>query len=139
MKRVLVAAGLVALLAARAGAQTGDQTNNELVQKLLTRIDALEQRVAELEKENAAAHPARLQPGQPAPSAVPPAAIVAQNPAAPASGTPPPETAQLGHNHDQAPPVEGGPLASPLLHMEGFADFNFQATDLHGPNGGFQP
>lgn len=129
MTRVLVAAGLVALLAARADAQTSDPANNQLIQQLLTRIDALEQRVAELEKENAAAHPV---PGQPAP-AVPPAAIVTQTP------PPPAQPGQLAHVHDQAPPVEGGPLNSPLLHLEGFADFNYQATDLHGSNGGFQP
>ena len=42
-------------------------------------------------------------------------------------------------SHDQAPTIESGPLSSPSLHIAGFAALDFSATDLHGPNGGFQP
>jgi len=114
--------GVVAVIVSRASAQTTDQATKELIQKLLTRIDGLEKRIAELEKDNATARLA------PTPQAPPAAASV---PALPA------EEAHL--NHDQAPTVESGPLTSPLLHIAGFGDFNFSATDLHGPNGGFQP
>ena len=120
MRPVFLAIGMIAALVSRAGAQATDHVTSEQIEKLLNRIDTLEKRVAELEKENATAH---LRP-EPAPAAVVPEPVL------------PAETA---HNHDQAPTVDSGPLNSPLLHIAGFADFNFSATDLHGPNGGFQP
>jgi hypothetical protein len=120
MRRALFAIGVVAVIVCRASAQTTDQATKELIEKLLTRIDGLEKRIAELEKDNVTA---RLAPAPPTPPAAVPASPV--------------EEAHM--NHDQAPTVESGPLTSPLLHIAGFGDFNFSATDLHGPNGGFQP
>jgi hypothetical protein len=119
MRRVFLAIGLVAVLLPRAGAQTADPATKDLIERLLNRIDGLEKRVAELEKENVSA---RLAPAQPTPQAAP---------ALPA------ETAHLGH--DQATGPENAPATSPALHIAGFADFNFSATDLHGASGGFQP
>ncbi len=119
MKRVFLVISVVALLVSRAGAQTTGASTNELLQKLINRIDDLEKRMAELEKENAALRQASSQTA----------------PAAPAP-LPPPQEAM---NHAQAPAPESVSSGSPLLHIAGFADFNFSASDLHGPSGGFQP
>ncbi len=128
MRRVLFSIGVVAVLVSGAAAQATDPTDKELIEKLLTRIDGLEKRVAELEKEKDDAT-ARIAPAQPSPPA--PASASASAPAAVV------EEAHL--SHDQAPTPESGFGTSPLLHIAGFADFNFSASDLHGPNGGFQP
>lgn len=124
MRRALFSLAIVAALATQAGAQATDQATNELIQKLLTRIDGLEKRVSELENENTAAHlsPVPAAPAQPAPALSPVSPV---------------EAAHM--SHDQAPVIESGPLSSPLLHIAGFADLDYSATDLHGPNGGFQP
>src|SRR5665213_257894 len=127
MRRTFLVIGVVVTFASQAGAQTTNQATNELIDKLLTRIDGLEKRVAELEKENATARlsPAPAAPSQPILPAIAPARVT------------PVEPAQM--SHDQAPTIESGPLSSPLLHIAGFAGIGYSATDLHGPNGGFQP
>ncbi len=122
MRPLFFALAVVVVFASQAGAKTADHATNELIEKLLTRIDGLEKRVAELEQEKAGPHEA---PSQPTP------------PVTASSAVSPVEAAHL--DHDRAPSAESAPLTSPLLHIAGFADFNFSATDLHGPNGGFQP
>src|ERR1700752_1409879 len=84
-------------------AQTLDPATQDLITKLQARIDALEKRVAELEREK---------------------------PAAPAAAAPAPTAAtQMAHAHDQAPvPTTVQEAAQPVypsLKIEGFSDFNF--------------
>ena len=128
MKRTLPAVCLLLALAPSIRAQDAAQT--ELIQKLLTRIDSLEKRVEELEKEKA-----------PAAAAVPaltPAPLVAE--AAPQT-RPAPSPAEAIHSHDTAPAPEippGDTLPQyPSLKIAGFGDVDFSALNLHGPNGGF--
>ena len=88
-------------------ADSGGQT--ELVRSLLTRIDRLERRMAEMEKELAAA---------------------TQSPREARTA------AHLGH--DAAPTPPGGPEVSyPSLKIAGFSDVNFAATDQRGTRSGF--
>jgi len=121
MKYGLLALGLALTLPPGAPAQTTDPATRELIQRLMARIDSLEKRVAELEQTPATAR----------------ATVPAQAPASPAQT---PATAAV-HNHDQAPePETAGPDAQPVypsLKIAGFSDFDFSASNLHGPSGGF--
>jgi hypothetical protein len=101
------------LLPVFARAQVADPAARELIEKLMARIDTLEQRVAELERER----------GQRAPPA----------PAPPAIGEP--------HDHDQAAAlqIQNQEAAQPILKISGFGDIDFSAANLHGANGGFEP
>jgi hypothetical protein len=100
-------------MSASAEAQTTDTTTHELIQSLLTRIDTLEKRVAELEHERSAAVP---HPALPAPAAAAGEATHAQ--------------------HERAL-IEGAQPSYPSLKLSGFSDFDFSGTDLHTPAGGF--
>lgn len=120
MKRTFAFA-LLALLPLYASAQSPDPATRQLIEKLMTRIDSLEKRVAELESEKSG-HSAVQTPA-------PPAAI------APA---PPPQ-----HAHDEIPPPQmPEPLpvqpVYPNLKISGFLDFDFSASNQHGPAPGFQ-
>src|SRR5579872_4440482 len=121
MKYGLLAVILVLLPAGAAQAQAADPETRQLIQQLIARIDSLEKRIAELEKPPAPERAAR------------PAAAPAR--AAAAAPTPGPMT------HDQAPPAEAtAPEAQPVypsLKIAGFSDFDFSASTLHGPSGGF--
>src|SRR6267154_1437784 len=94
-----------------AGAQTADPATRELIEKLLSRIDTLEKRVAQLENPGART-------------------------AAPAPAVPSP-TELIHATHDTAPLPEAVQPVYPSLKLSGFSDFNFSSTDLHGPSGGF--
>ena len=110
MNRGLLLIGLLIAWPPRAGAQNADQTK-DLIQSLMARIERLETRLAQLE--------------HPAPAAAPPVA-------------PPVATAQAVHMAHDTPPVpDAAQPAYPALKLSGFSDFNFSATDLHGPSGGF--
>jgi len=139
MRRAFLVMALAAAFAARAGAQTTDQDTKQLIQTLMNRINSLESRVAELEKENAAAHLTPAQPAaQTAQAAVPPAPQPA--PAPPTRPSPAETIAAVHQAHEQAPPPEStAPPAGPGLHIAGFGGIAFSASDLHGPDGGFQP
>ena len=127
MNRRLLAAALLLLLPACAGAQATDPAARELIERLMARIDSLERRVAELETER----------GQRTPAPRPGPAGVAE-----------------AHAHDQAPaPQITNPEAVqptyPSLKINGFGDVDFGATNLRGasvpfgaqtllaPHGGF--
>jgi hypothetical protein len=114
VNRRSLAAVLLLLLPISARAQAADPATQDLVQKLMARIDSLERRVAELERER----------GQPPPATAPGPAAVAEP-----------------HNHDQAPPlqIENQEAGQPLLKINGFGDVDFSASNLHGASGGFQP
>jgi hypothetical protein len=118
MKYALVLAGL--LLSHDARAQTADPATQELIQKLLTRVDTLEKRIAELEKGSAPSSPATSSP------------VVAQAPK-------PTSPAESEHaNHDAVPQGEATAQQTyPSLKISGFSDFNFAASDLRGASGGF--
>jgi len=89
-----------------------------LVQDLLARIEALEKRVAELEQEKKTA-----------------AAAPAAEPVTPPQ-TPPASAG--GHQAGAATiPQEGGLPEYPSLHMTGFTDLNFSASDQRGTHSGF--
>ena len=120
MRWNLPTVGLLFAVAPWAYAQTPDAATQEVIQKLLSRIDSLEQRVAELERQKTA--------GQPVVAAAP-----SQTPAA-----------AVHPAHDQAPPPEISPDTGqpiyPSLKISGFSDFNFSAVNLHGrPAAGFGP
>lgn len=120
MKRTLPAACLLLIFAPWMHAQ--DQTQTEMIQKLLTRIDSLEKRVAELEKEKTPANPVVAAEAQP------------RLPAAPS----PQEALHAGHDAHEAAQANGDTLPQyPSLKIAGFADVDFSATNLHGANGGF--
>jgi hypothetical protein len=93
-------------------AQSSTPSQADLIQALLTRIDRLEKRVAELETRTSVAV-------EPKPVAEAP--IVH-------------DTATHDHDHE-APPA--GPYTSPSLRIAGFSDFNFAATDQRGAKSGF--
>ena len=97
-------------------AQTMDSATRELIEKLQARIDGLERRVVELEKENGALGRA----------ATPPASAVSP-------------TQAMHQAHEQAPVSAEAQPNYPLLKIAGFGDLNFSATDLHAPATGFQP
>ena len=111
----LLIIGLAISLSPRLSAQAMDPATKELIEKLLSRIDTLEKRVAELEK---------------------------ANPTAPAPPAPRPATEAVHAAHDQAPVPQAASSeitqpVYPALKISGFGDINFSATDLHGPSGGF--
>lgn len=123
MSRILLLCIALAMSAPGAAAQTADPATNELIQKLLARIDGLEKRVAELEKGSAA-------PATPAPAV------------ATATAAPAPSATQAMHQaHDQPPaPQTAGPEATPVypsLKIAGFSDLDFSSTNLHAPAAGF--
>ncbi len=125
MKSTRLVVGLVLMLPRWAGAQTTDAATQELIRQLMTRIDTLEKRVAELEGAQSVVKP-------PAPAVT--------------TATPPPTPGPAGAHmqHDQAPApeptvAEEAQPVYPTLKIAGFGDFDFSATDLHGPSGGFQP
>ena len=98
-----------------AGAQTTDPATRELIERLMSRIETLEKRVAQLEN-----------PGMPATAAAAAAPVPA-----PAVAMP------LAHTHDAAPVPDAAQPSYPSIKLAGFSDFNFAATTLHGPSGGF--
>jgi hypothetical protein len=116
MKFILLVTGLVLALSQVAVAQAPDPATREIIDKLLERIDTLEKRVNELEKEKTAG---------PAPPAVPAAANALPRPAEPQA-----------HDHDQVILPEALELY-PALKITGFSDVSFAATDLQGASGGF--
>src|SRR5688572_4199506 len=106
MKRCPTAV-LVLLVGVRftANAQTPESgATAELIQSLLSRIQKLETRVAELEK--GASTPARAE-------------VQVQEPA------PPP---RMVHEEHRAPETGHAPSQSPVPRFTGFSDFNFAAT-----------
>src|SRR5437764_608421 len=109
MHRGQILIGLLIALAPWACAQTIDPATKDLIEKLLNRIDSLEKRVAQLEN-----------PGAPAAFPVTPAA---------------PQDVHTAH--DQPPVPNAEQPVYPALKLSGFSDFNFSATNLHGPSGGF--
>jgi len=131
MKVGVVAFGLLLMMPAWAGAQSTDAATQELIQQLLTRIDGLEKRVAELEREKAAVSSAA-----PAPSVETPAPAPQQT--KPVAAQPPPNI----HAHDQLP-VPQPPQAEPpqpvypALRILGFGDVDFSSSNLHGVASGF--
>jgi hypothetical protein len=94
-------------------AQTADPATKELIERLLSRIDTLEKRVAQLENPGLRATAPEAPPATPA-------------------------TQQTAHDHDTAPPPDAE-TSYPSLKVAGFSDFNFAATDSHGPAAGFGP
>ena len=121
MSHRLFAIGLVAALLPGMRAQTPDPATRQLIERLLTRIDGLEKRVAELEKAGATSQ-----------------SVVSANPTPPASPSPT-EAMHLAHEQAPAPIVqsEAAQPVYPSLKISGFADVSFSATNLHGPSGGF--
>src|SRR6202051_4955894 len=124
MSHRLFAIGLFVGLLPGVQAQTADPATRELIERLLTRIDGLERRVAELEKGG--------------PKAL---ATTRVTPAAPAPSQAPSPTQAMPMSHDQAPvPVAQPEPAQPVypsLKIAGFGDINFSATDFHGASSGF--
>ena len=115
VKRLVM--GLLLALPPSAGAQATDPATRELIERLLSRIETLEKRVAQLEN-----------PGTPT--------------VAPATPVPPPTPAPTAamptaHAHDTAPVPDAAQPSYPALKLAGFSDFDFAATNLHGPSGGF--
>src|SRR6266849_2850811 len=104
------------LLSSSAVAQVADAAaTQELIQKLLSRIDSLDKRITELEKGTS-------------PSSSP--ATVAQAPI-----PSPPAGEHAAHEAPRQP--ETAAATYPSLKISGFTDFNFAASDLHGASGGF--
>jgi len=93
--------GLVLALSPLAGAQTADPVARDMIEKLLARIDTLEQRLADLEKDK-------------------PGGQVNAVAAAPAPGVAAPAAAQTHLDHDQAPAAEAARSAYPALKISGF-------------------
>src|SRR5438105_1635927 len=86
------------------GPQATDSTTQDLIQKLLARIDGLEKRIAELEQQGAA-------------KGVVATALPALKPA----------TEAVHATHDEIPQIEGAQPVYPSLKIAGFTDFNFSA------------
>jgi hypothetical protein len=113
---VLVVASIFQLVRPEAASaqQQAPVSQTELIQALLSRIDQLERRVADLEAPHASAVPA----------------------ASTASRSTPPATAPMAAMempHPDSPlPAEG-----PNLKIAGFTDFNFSASDVPGSKSGF--
>jgi hypothetical protein len=110
--------------------QNFDPDTRQLIQSLLSRIDGLEKRVAELEQDKIAAtsHPAPSPPGNGGPTAN----VVSMSALSQAGPQP-------AHDHDQAPVPEAAQPSYPLLKISGFSDVNFSANDSHVPITGFSP
>jgi hypothetical protein len=105
--------------APRAGAQNMDPAVRELIQKMQARIDSLEKRVLDLERDKGAAPST-----QPAPAQAPRSGVEAVHAA-----------------HEQAVAQAAGPEAAqptyPSLRISGFADVDFSASNLKAPAAGF--
>src|SRR5260370_29661504 len=114
MSRHSLLIGLILPLPPWAGAQATDPATRDLIEKLLSRIDGLEKRIAELEKEKTTAVAVTAPPAQPA--------------------RPAPDTTHMAH--DQAPIPEASQPSYPSLKIAGFGVLNFSASNLHGPNRG---
>jgi hypothetical protein len=118
MKPTTVAVALtMALLLVRspfASAQQANPVNQaELIQRLLTRIDQLEKRVADLEAAKSPAAPAaRTEPQGQLPAEI--------------------NHAEMTHENVGEPPSEG-----PSLKIAGFSDFTLSGTDQPGTKSGF--
>jgi hypothetical protein len=113
---------LLATVIARAQA-TAEPEQSETVKALLTRIDKLEQRVAELEAGKNTA--STLQPtGQPQGSQIPKAEVVEESLAS-----------QIHDDHPQN--GRGVEPHFPSMQLHGFADVDFSATDERGTFSGF--
>ena len=110
MKCRLIGIGLLLGLGSWAQAQNMDPAVRELIQKMQARIDGLEKRVMELEREKAV----------PSPRAAAEAVHAAHEQAAAQVAAP--EAAQPTY---------------PSLKISGFGDFDFAASDLHAPAVGF--
>jgi len=116
--------------------QTADAADSkELIRALLNRIDQLEKRVADLESHSATA-------AAPAPQNAP----AVPNPPAPqdqlAVVQPPPEQAPEAPPQPAPPPRMTGEHPGmtgvmPAMHLQGFSDFNFSATDQPHTHSGF--
>ncbi len=118
LRLLLIATGV--LIASPALAQTGPAPDQSaLIRQMLERIDQLEKRVHDLEAEKRANAPAPM-------TAMPAVAAAAQPDAMP------------GMNHaqadTQAPAAE---VTYPSLHIAGFSDIDFAATDRKGDHSGF--
>ena len=103
-----------------------DPATRELIQKLLSRIDILENRVSELE------HNAPTRAAAPSSSVAGRSASVAR---LCLRRTAKPRIM----DHDQAPVPEGAQPTYPTLKISGFGDVDYSATDLRGTPAGFQP
>ena len=112
---------LCILLPAGAFAQNSDAATRELIQSLMSRIDTLEKRVADLE-------------GQRSAKAPPPAA-----PGAPVLPSPEAAMAAIHAEHQQAAAAmnEASQPSYPSLKISGFSDVDFSALDVHAPVTGF--
>jgi hypothetical protein len=111
MSGKLLLIGVCLVLPYGARAQATDPATRELIEKLLSRIDTLEKRVAQLEQ------------GKP--------------PAAAALPSSAPPVAASHVTHDTAPADESAQPVYPSLKISNFSDFDFSATNLHGSSGGF--
>ncbi len=120
MRPLIVATTVFWLFAAapllRAQQRNTAPSDAELIQSLLTRIEQLEKRVADLEGPKA------------------PAAAQAQPPS-PAAPPPPPSPQQMADMAHTV--VEPAPEAGPNLKIAGFSDFNFSGSDQPGTKSGF--
>jgi hypothetical protein len=107
----------------RTMAQAIDPQTQELIQKLLSRVDTLEKRIAELEK-GTGPTPNSSSGATPSLAAQPQAGL---------------SPGQAEHDHDTIPRVTETTAAPtyPSLKLTGFSDFNFAASDLRGASGGF--
>lgn len=103
-------------------AQSTPAPDSALIRTLIERIDQLEKRVNELEGE-------KLSRVTPVPVPTPSAPFEVPITAATASGAAP-------HDHDAIPPP-GEVGTYPSLHLSGFSDINFSATDRKGDHSGF--
>ena len=110
----------------------GASDSAELVRALLTRVEQLEKRVAELEGRSGA------------PTTAPQPAIAAAEPAVAAPAAKVPETAAAGPNQvAEGPHVHMGhgggmpDMTAPSTHIAGFSDIDFAATDKPGSHSGF--
>ncbi|MCU1327750.1 MAG: hypothetical protein JWN34_3120 [Bryobacterales bacterium] len=123
----LVAVGYVIITQAAAAQVTPpDDHDRTLIRAMMERIDQLEKRVNELETEKGP----RLNP-LPAPS--PTTAAMIESPAPAATGT---QRPAAPHDHD-AVPLSDATSTYPALHLSGFSDINFAATDRKGDRSGF--
>jgi hypothetical protein len=115
MKRTMMHVAVCVLATARlaaAGEGAMRPASAELVESLLERIDALERRVAELERGPKEARPA------------PAAEAVAM------------DGDLQTHHTASSEPTQSEPVA-PAMKLSGFSDFNFSATDARGVRSGF--
>jgi hypothetical protein len=101
-------------------AQSSDSNSQaELIRALIGRIDQLEQRISQMEKDRAT--PVPTAQGKPEPKPEPAE----------------PRTAHSGHAAGTEMTVEGDAATHPTLQLAGFSDFNFAATDQRGTRSGF--